>query len=55
VGEAGWDQILEVCRRVRGLPGRGVLIARARQDTRAAGPLNLDLEVKPADAADTEP
>jgi uncharacterized protein (DUF3084 family) len=51
IGELSYDQILAVCEQVRQVNGPARVVARARQDTYRAGPLNVDLEVSPLAAA----
>jgi uncharacterized protein (DUF3084 family) len=47
LGKLSYDQLLEVCGEVNKIKGPARVVARARQDTAKAGPLNVDLEVSP--------
>ncbi len=50
LGEMNPDAVLDICNRIREVGGPAVIFARARTDTRRAGPLNLEFEVRPASA-----
>lgn len=50
IGEMNPDAVLDICNRIREVGGPAVIYARARTDTRRAGPLNLEFEVRPASA-----
>jgi uncharacterized protein (DUF3084 family) len=45
LGELSYDQMLAACEQARSMNGLVRVVARARQDTYQAGPLNVDLEV----------
>jgi hypothetical protein len=47
LGQASIRLLLAKCREIKAMEGPVLLRAKARTDTLRAGPLNLDLEVKP--------
>lgn len=51
LGEIGYDRIADTFKQLTQMKGPVWIRARARQDTYRAGPLNVDLEVKPVDTA----